>query len=60
MATVINFIAFWILTTLAIGRGDPVGFVLCVAAFLVMHIFCEEMDQEENNNYFIGIKESND
>jgi hypothetical protein len=60
MFTPINFIAFWILTTFAIRLGNPIGIVLCIAGFLVMHLLCEEMDQKENNNYLIGIKESND
>jgi hypothetical protein len=59
----INFIFFWILTIFAIRMGDPIGIVLCIACFTIMNVFCEEMDKEEKDNednYFIRIKESND
>jgi hypothetical protein len=43
----INFIFFWLLTIVAIRMGDPIGIILCIACFLVMNIFCEEMDKEK-------------
>lgn len=43
MAIFINFFTFWILMTVCLHRGDPVGAVLTLIGFLVMHAFCEEL-----------------
>jgi hypothetical protein len=39
-----NFIFFWALTTYAISKGDVIGMVLAVTAFLIMHTVIEEMN----------------
>jgi hypothetical protein len=38
-----NFMFFWILMTFCLHRGDPVGIVLTLVGFLVMHTLCEEL-----------------
>lgn len=61
MYTAINFIISVILTTFAIRMGDPIAIVLCLIGFLIMHVFCEEMDEvKSNTNYLDGIKDSNE
>ncbi len=37
-----NFIAFWMLVTWAISRGDLFGILLGAAGFLIMHTLIEE------------------
>jgi len=37
-----NFLFFWALLTFAIGRGDPVGMLVALAGFLVMHVLIED------------------
>lgn len=61
MYTIINFILSVILLTFAIRTGDPVAIVLCLIGFLVMNVFCEEMDEvKSNNNYLDGTTNSNE
>ena len=61
MYTIINFILSVILFTFAIRTGDPVAIVLCLIGFLVMNVFCEEMDEvKSNNNYLDGTTDSNE
>jgi hypothetical protein len=38
-----NFFFFWILTTFAISRADPIGLFLSVVGFLIMHNYIEEL-----------------
>lgn len=46
-----NFLVFWILMTVCIHRGDPVGCVLSLVGFLVMHALCEEL--VDNHSSFL-------
>jgi len=43
MPIFINFFSFWILMTWTLHRGDPIGAVLTIITFLIMHGFCEEL-----------------
>lgn len=62
MYTLINFLFFVVLMTYALNVGKILGIILCLIAFLVMHVFCEEMDESaQNSNSFLDqIERNND
>jgi hypothetical protein len=39
------FFIFWMLTTFAISRGDPIGIVLALTGFLFLYFFAEELEE---------------
>ncbi len=39
------FFIFWMLTTFAISRADPIGMVLAVTGFLFLYFFAEELEE---------------
>jgi hypothetical protein len=39
----INFVFFWMLATFALSRADPMGLLLSLVGFLVMHTYIEEL-----------------
>ena len=60
MYTIINFIISVLILTFAMRTGDPVAIVLCLIGFLVLHTFCEEIDEIKTNKHLDGIKDSNE
>jgi hypothetical protein len=48
MKSSINFVAFWLLIAYAISKGDGFGILISLIGFLIMMVFIEEI--EENNN----------
>lgn len=48
--------------TYTIGTGKVLGIVLCLAAFLIMHVLCEEIDEsnQTNNSFLDEIERRND
>jgi len=60
MYTLINFISFVILTTLAFRSADPIAIIISIVGFTIMNVMCEELDQAREqskyNNYKLGEK----
>ena len=54
MYKAINFISFFILMMVSIRTGDPVAILISVIGFTIMHVMCEEMDNNnKHSNYHV-------